>query len=80
MSKRNQKNEEVFLQKEGYLRLWQVLTLLPISKTAWWSGIKAGKYPAGVKIGEKMTAWRVQDIRLLFQKIENQQQKSSEHK
>ena len=46
----------------GLLRLPQVLELIPVSKSAWWAGIKSGKYPSGIKLGEKTTVWRREDI------------------
>lgn len=47
----------------GYLRLPQVLRLIPVSKSTWFRGIKAGKYPAPVKIGVRASGWRVVDVR-----------------
>ena len=46
----------------GFYRLPTVLTKIPISRSAWWAGIKAGRYPAGLKIGPRTTAWRQNDI------------------
>jgi predicted DNA-binding transcriptional regulator AlpA len=40
--------------------------LVPVSKSSWWAGIKLGRYRKPVKIGERMTAWRVEDIRALI--------------
>lgn len=53
--------------KLGYIRLPEVLKLLKISKSTWWSGIKSGKYPKPVKIGVRVSAWRVEDIRELIE-------------
>ncbi|MDX2471112.1 MAG: AlpA family phage regulatory protein [SAR324 cluster bacterium] len=44
------------------LRLSQVLQLIPISKSAWWAGVKTGKYPASVKLGPRTTCWKASDI------------------
>jgi len=30
--------------------------------------VKTGKFPKPVKLGEKITAWRVEDIRALIEK------------
>lgn len=54
------------LPEAGFIRLPQVLTLIPISRSAWWDGIRQGKYPQGVKLGTKTTVWRVEDIRALI--------------
>ena len=37
--------------------------LFPISKSKLWADVKAKKFPAPVKLGERVTAWRVEDIR-----------------
>lgn len=50
----------------GYVRLPTVLKVYPVSKSTWWAGIKTGKYPAGVKLSERVTAWKVEDIRALI--------------
>ena len=42
--------------------------LIPVSKTTWWEGVKSGRYPAAVKLSERCTAWRVEDIRALIDK------------
>jgi prophage regulatory protein len=46
----------------GYLRLPQILKLFPVSKSTWWQGVKDGKFPKPVKLTERTTAWRAQDI------------------
>ena len=54
------------LPDAGFLRLPQVLTLIPISRSSWWDGIKKGKYPQGIKLGTRTTVWRAEDIRALI--------------
>ncbi len=54
------------LPDAGFLRLPQVLTFIPISRSAWWDGIKKGKYPQGIKLGARTTVWRAEDIRTLI--------------
>jgi len=54
------------LPAEGYARLPQVLAAFPVSRSAWWAGVKLGKYPQPVKLGPRTTAWRVSDIRALI--------------
>ena len=55
------------LPETGFVRLPQVLAVYPVSKSKWWDGIKSGHFPAGVKLSERCTAWRVEDIRALIQ-------------
>lgn len=47
----------------GLLRLPQVLDLIPVSASTWWAGVKTGKFPRPVKLSERVTAWKVKDIR-----------------
>ena len=47
---------------DALVRLPKVLARVPISRASWLKGVKEGRYPAPVKIGEKVTAWRVSDI------------------
>lgn len=54
------------LPETGFLRLPQVLALIPISRSAWWAGIREGKFPKGIKLGTKTTVWRAEDIRALI--------------
>lgn len=54
------------LPETGFVRLPQILALIPISRSAWWAGIKDGKFPQGIKLGSKTTVWRAEDIRALI--------------
>ena len=55
------------LSTNGLLRLPQVLELFPVSKSTWWAGVKAGRYPAPVKPSRRTTAWRHSDILKLIE-------------
>lgn len=57
------------LPQTGFVRLPVVLAVFPISRSAWWAGIKRGIYPAGVKLSHRCTAWRVEDIRKLLKQV-----------
>jgi prophage regulatory protein len=49
----------------GFMRLSAILAPdgpLPIGRSTWWAGVKAGRYPKPVKLGPRITAWRVEDI------------------
>lgn len=50
----------------GFVRLPQILAVLPIGKTTWWEGVRSGKFPAPSKLGSRISAWRVEDIRALL--------------
>lgn len=67
------------LPETGFLRLKQIVgdpkaeppipAILPISRTSFLNGVKSGKYPKAVKLGERTTAWRVEDIRELINSV-----------
>jgi predicted DNA-binding transcriptional regulator AlpA len=56
------------LPETGFVRLPQILSLIPISRSAWWAGIREGKFPQGIKLGSKTTVWRAEDIRHLIER------------
>lgn len=58
------------LPETGFVRLPEVLKVFPVSKSTWWAGVKDGRYPKPVKLGPKMTAWRVEDIRALIEGVD----------
>ena len=43
--------------------------IIPISKSSWWNGIKSGRYPKPIKLGENTTVWKENDIRKLVEKL-----------
>ena len=53
----------------GFLKLAQVLGLIPLGRTSWLNGVKSGKYPKPVKIGARSIAWKVEDIRALVESL-----------
>ena len=51
---------------EKLLRLSAVLSLVPISRSAWYAGVKDGKFPPPIKLGPKTSAWRESDVNRLI--------------
>ena len=60
------------IPETGFLRLPQVLEVIPVGKTIWWEGVKSGRYPKSVKLSPRCTAWRAEDIRELVKRISEQ--------
>ena len=59
------------LPETGFVRLTSILAPngpIPVSKSTWWAGIKTGRFPQPVKLGPRITAWRVEDIRALIER------------
>ena len=42
---------------------------IPVSESTWWNGVKSGRFPAPVKLGPNITAWRVEDIKNLIKRL-----------
>ena len=59
------------LPETGFVRLPQILALIPISKSAWWEGCKTGRFPKPVKLGPRTTVWRAEDIAALVKRLGN---------
>ena len=64
------------LHETGFVRLTQVLEVIPIGKSCWWQGVKSGRYPKPVKLSKRCTAWRVEDIQVLIKQLSGQTQKA----
>ncbi len=60
-------NDYSYVPSTGFLRMPQILKLIPVSRSTWWAGVRIGRYPAPVKLGPRITAWRAEDIRDLIQ-------------
>ncbi len=59
------------LPESGLLRLSQILGPagpIPVSKSTWWAGVRSGRFPRPLKLGPRITVWRVEDIRALIEK------------
>ena len=59
------------MKKEMYnpdalLRLKDVLKLIPVSPSHWWAGVEKGKFPAGIKLSDRVTVWKASAIQELI--------------
>jgi prophage regulatory protein len=65
------------LPEVGFLKLPQIIgnkktntpAILPVGRTTFLNGVKSGKYPKPVKLGERSVAWRVADIKDLLERL-----------
>lgn len=71
------------LSTTGYLRLPQIIgkkpnpdkgvqglpALVPVSASTLWQWVRDGKFPKPVKLSERVTAWRVEDVRAYLERI-----------
>jgi prophage regulatory protein len=70
------------LPETGFLRLPDIIgdpkakppirAIFPVGKSTWWSGIASARYPKPVKLGPRVSAWRVEDIRALIEQMSRQ--------
>ncbi|ODV42371.1 hypothetical protein AWV79_27695 [Cupriavidus sp. UYMMa02A] len=51
---------------DSLLRLPEVLKIVPVSRSTWYDGIQSGRFPAQVKLGPRISAWRRSDIERLL--------------
>ncbi len=66
------------LPAEGYVREWQlvgsakrgIVGVLPFGRTTFRQKIKAGQAPAPIKLGDRIAAWKVDDIRAYLAELE----------
>ena len=65
-------NQNSPLPETGFLRLPAILKVYPIGRSTWWQGVKDGRFPKPIKLGQRTTAWRVEDIKALIEKHSNQ--------
>jgi prophage regulatory protein len=60
------------IPETGFVRLSQVLSVIPLGKTCWWEGVKSGRFPKPVKLSERCTAWKAEDIHELIRALSEQ--------
>jgi prophage regulatory protein len=78
------------LPDTGYVRLAQIVgkpatstapavpPIIPVSRSTWWAGVKAGRFPRPVHgLGPRITAWRAEDIRALLEQVNQASAKAS---
>lgn len=71
------------IPETGFVRLSQIIGnpklnppvvgVIPVGKTCWWKGVKSGRFPQPVKVSERCTAWRAEEIHDLIRRISEEQ-------
>ena len=41
---------------------------IPVGKSTWWAGVKSGRFPAPVRLGPRIVAWRTSQIEQLIER------------
>lgn len=60
------------LPATGYVRIKQILAIIPICSSTWWEGCKNGRFPKPIKLGPRTTVWKVEDIRAFLDNLNTQ--------
>ena len=65
-------NKTPIWPETGFVRLPAIIAPhgpIPVSKSTWYAGIKAGRFPKPVKLGPRTSAWRVELLRDLVARL-----------
>ena len=57
------------IPETGFVRLTQILEVIPLGKTSWWAGVKSGRFPKPIKLSARCTAWKAEDIHGLIRQF-----------
>jgi predicted DNA-binding transcriptional regulator AlpA len=60
------------LPETGFLRLPQIIELIPIGKSTWWAGVKSGRFKKPIKLYSNVSVWEVEYIKELIESYKNQ--------
>lgn len=64
----NQPSVPSGLPETGFVRQSQLVpNIVPFSSATLWRLVKAGKFPAPVRLADRVTAWRAEDVRAWMQ-------------
>jgi predicted DNA-binding transcriptional regulator AlpA len=61
------------LPQTGFVRLPQILAVIPIGKSTFWARVRSGLYPQPIKLGANTTAWKAEDIHDLIARLANEE-------
>lgn len=58
------------VQQDRLVRLPEVLKIIPVKKSTWWDGVRDGRYPRGIKLSPRTTAWKLSEIYSLIDRLD----------
>jgi prophage regulatory protein len=65
-------NSPHYVSVPRFLRLKEIVGpkgIFPISRSSWWAGVKAGRFPQPIRLGSRTVAWREADLRALAERL-----------
>lgn len=57
------------IPEQGFLRLPQILALIPVGASSWWRWCAEGKAPKPIKLGAKTTVWDAKQVSEFMEKL-----------
>lgn len=63
MNKHNPNHQQVTLPTEGFIRVNQLSQILGVAIVTCWRWSAQGRLPAPLKLSDRVTVWRAEDIR-----------------
>lgn len=57
------------IPQTGFVKIPQILAVIPVSRSTWWAGVKKSRFPAPIKLGANTTVWKAEDIHALIKQI-----------
>ena len=67
------------IPSKGFVRVRQIVGdknnpgPIPVSRAAWYAGVKAGRFPQPIRLTERCVAWRTEDIHALIEELSAQE-------
>ncbi|MBI5721026.1 MAG: AlpA family phage regulatory protein [Rubrivivax sp.] len=55
-------DSDIILPQTGFVRQRLLLRIVPFSKSTLWRRVKAGDFPAPIRLSAGVTAWRAEEI------------------
>jgi predicted DNA-binding transcriptional regulator AlpA len=60
----------ISIPEKGFVRISQILNAIPVGRSTWWQWVRDGKAPQSIKLGERTTVWRAEDIAAFIEKFD----------
>lgn len=51
------------LPATGFIRIASLVQFIPFSQASIWRKVREGRFPKPIKLSERVTAWRVEEVR-----------------
>lgn len=62
MKPQNDENRHFPAEPNRLIRIHEVLKIVPVSRSCWWSWVATGKAPAPTRLSKRCTCWRYDEV------------------